>query len=83
MRYLREYDCKPQRYFIYVLVQDPKEALKRIQLIDKWKMDPFAQPYIDYTSRKTISKEQMHLANWTNRKAIFRSVPFAQFDPSK
>jgi hypothetical protein len=79
MRYLREYDCTPQRYFVYVLVQDPSEALRRINLLRKRNLDPFAMPYMDYVKDPKISEEQKRLARWVNMKAIFKSVKYAEY----
>jgi hypothetical protein len=79
MRYLREYDCTPQRYFVYVLVQDPSEALRRINLLRKWNLDPFAMPYMDYVKDPKISEEQKRLTRWVNMKAIFKSVKYAEY----
>lgn len=78
-RYLREYDCAPQRYFVYVLVQDPAEALRRIKLLRKWNLDPFAMPYMDYVKSPKISEEQKRLTRWVNRKAIFKSVQYEYY----
>lgn len=80
VRYLREYNCTPSRYFIYVLVKDSGEALKRIRLLDKWGLDPFAQPYIDFTGKNNTTKEQKRVTRWVNRKAIFRSVKFENYN---
>ena len=52
VRYLREYNCTPQRYFVYVMIKDTTDALRRINLLKKWNLDPFAQPYIDYTVKQ-------------------------------
>lgn len=79
MRYLREYNCTPQRYFIYVLVKDIPDAHKRIKLLDKWGLDPFAQPYIDFTGKNNVTKEQRRFARWVNHKAIFRSVKWENY----
>lgn len=79
MRYLREYNCKPERYFIYVLVMNTESAYRRIKLLDKWGLDPFAQPYINYEGKKNITQEQQKLARWTNHKAIFRSISYKDY----
>jgi hypothetical protein len=78
-RYLREYNCKPQRYFIYVLVKEIKDAHKRVKLLDKWGLDPFAQPYIDFSGKDKTTKEQHRFARWVNHKAIFRSVKWENY----
>ena len=79
VRYLREYNCTPQKYFVYVLIQDPSEALKRINLLKKWNLDPFAMPYMDYKPKVKVPMETQKLVRWTNRKAIFKSVKFENY----
>lgn len=79
VRYLREYNCTPQRYFIYVLVKDITDAHKRVKLLDKWGLDPFAQPYIDFTGKNNVTKEQRQLARWVNHKATFRTVKWENY----
>jgi hypothetical protein len=81
IRYLREYDCTPSRYFIYVLVKDIESAYKRVMLLDKLGCDPFAQPFIDFSGKNKITKEQKQFARWVNHKAIFRSVEFKNYKP--
>lgn len=78
-RYLREYDCKPSRYFVYVMIRDTSESLKRINLLNKWNLDPFAQPYIEYSNRIIISEEQKRLARWVNHKATFKTVNYSDY----
>jgi len=79
MRYLREYNCKPQRYFIYVLVKDIADAHARVKLLNKWGLDPFAQPYIDFTGKNNVTQEQKDFSRWVNHKATFRSVKFENY----
>jgi hypothetical protein len=78
-RYLREYDCKPSNYFIYLLVKDIKSAHKRAELLKYWGLDPFAQPYRDFTNNSRPTKEQKNFARWVNHKAIFNNVEFADY----
>jgi len=80
MRYLREYDCTPQSYYINVLVKDVESALKRVKLLQKWDLDPFAQPYIEYSTKKRIPHEQEKFARWVNHKAIFNSVKWEDYN---
>lgn len=75
---LRKYDCKPQKYFVYVLVREIKDALERVEFLRRLKLDPFAQPYIDFETGKT-TKELRRFARWVNHKAIFNTVPYAQY----
>ncbi len=79
MRYLREYNCTPQRYFIYVLIRDIEDGLKRVMLLDKWGLDPFAQPYIDFSDKNRVTQKQRDFARWVNHKATFRSVKFKDY----
>lgn len=76
---LREAGCKPERYFVYVLVQDVKMALYRVSVLDSLKLDPFAQPFIDFSGKNNVTKEQKQFARWVNHKAIFRSVTFENY----
>lgn len=78
--YLRKYNCTPQRYFIYVMFTDIESALKRVLFIDKLKMDPFAQAYIDYSGKNNVTKEQKYFMRWVNRKEIFRSCKWENYN---
>lgn len=79
MQYLREANCTPKRYFVYVMMQDPEEALRRIILLDKLGMDPFTQAYIDYSGSYNVTREQERLMRWCNRKQIMRSCKFKDY----
>lgn len=78
-RYLREYDCKPSNYFIYLLVKDIKSAHKRAKLLKYWGLDPFAQPYRDFTNNTPPAKELQQFSRWVNHKAIFKSVKWEDY----
>jgi len=71
---LRWYNVTPQRYFVYVLVKDIDDALERLKFLKGLYLDPFAQPYIDYTGKAKPTQEQKDLARWVEHKAIFNSV---------
>jgi hypothetical protein len=77
--YLREFKCTPSNYFIYVLVKDIDSALKRVMELDYLKLDPFAQPYIDFSGKNKITQEQRRFARWVNHKAIFRSTIYQDY----
>lgn len=79
MRYLREYDCKPSNYFIYLLVKDIDTSLRRANLLKKWNLDPFAQPYQDFKNNIKPTKEQKNFSRWVNHKAIFKSVKYENY----
>jgi hypothetical protein len=76
---LREYGCKPSNYFIYLLVKDIESAIMRAETLKEFKLDPFAQPYRDFTTNKEPSKEQKQFARWVNHKAIFKSVKWQDY----
>ena len=78
-RYLREYNCTPSRYFVYVLVKEIDDAINRVALLNLWGLDPFAQPYIDFSGENKVTKEQRKFARWVNHKAIFRSTEYNNY----
>jgi radical SAM superfamily enzyme YgiQ (UPF0313 family) len=75
---LRKHGCKPQSYFIYVLVKDIDDALERVEFLRQLKLTPFAQPYLDFETGKT-TKELKRFARWVNHKAIFNTVSFENY----
>ena len=79
VRLLREYNATPKAYFVYVLVKDINDALIRVEFLRKLKCDPFAQPYIDFSGKNKVTKEQRRFARWVNHKAIFKSVEFKNY----
>ena len=79
MRYLREYDCTPTHYYCNVLVTDIDSAYKRVCLLKKWGIDPFAQPYIDFSGKNKVTQEQRNFARWVNHKAIFKSIDYKDY----
>lgn len=78
-RYLREHGCSPSNYFIYVLVKDIPSAHRRVKLLSKWGLDPFAQPYIDFSGKNKVTQEQKNFARWVNHKAIFKSIEYKNY----
>lgn len=76
---LRIAGCKPQRYFVYLLVTDIPSALDRAMQLREMNIDVFAQPYIDYSGKYKVTQEQRDFARWVNRKAIFKTVEFENY----
>lgn len=76
---LREYNATPRAYFVYVLVKYIEDALIRVEFLRKLKCDPFAQPYIDFSDKGSVTKEQKKFARWVNHKAIFKSVKWKDY----
>lgn len=76
---LNSFGFKNYRVFVYVLVRDIDDALERINFLKQKGCNPFAQPYIDFENKTKVTKEQKRLARWTNHKAIFKTVDFADY----
>lgn len=76
---LRENNCTPKNYFIYVLVKDIPDALKRVMFLDYLKLDPFCQPYIDFNSTNEPDKHLKKFCRWVNHKAIFRTCTWEEY----
>ncbi len=77
---LRKYNVTPTRYFIYVLVKDVESAHKRIEVLKKLNLVPFAQPFI--SEKNKVSMEQKQFARWVNHKAIFNCVEWKNYKSS-
>ena len=75
---LREAGCTPSNYFVYVLVNDIEDAHKRVEVLKRHKLDPFAQPYRD-KSGKEPSRKLKDFARWVNHKATFKTVPWERY----
>lgn len=71
---------KPWRVFVYVLVQDITSAEKRCVALREAGLNPFAQPYRDFTTNAEPAEELKRFARWVNHKAIFKRVnSFAEY----
>lgn len=77
--YLAENGVKPYRIFVYTLIQDVDESLKRIEAMDALGVMPFAQPYRDFKKGYEPTEEQKRLARWCNMKAAHRTVKYEDF----
>lgn len=76
---LRKYGATRRRYFVYILVKDISDAHKRAIELKNNKLDPFAQPYIDFRNNIMPTDEQRRFARWVNHKAIFKSVDYKDY----
>lgn len=80
---LKKHGIKPWRMFVYVLVQDIASAEKRVIALREAGMEPFAQPYRDFTNNTEPAKELKNFARWVNRKELFKSAKtFADYNTS-
>ena len=70
---------RPDKVFCYVLVKDIDDALYRIERLRQLGVQPFAQPYRDFTNYIEPTQEQKRLARWCNMKAIFNTVKWKDY----
>ena len=73
---LRKYGCKPNQYFIYVLVKNNiKDVSERTQFLIELKLKPFAQAYRDFDNKIKITQEQKDFCRFINvRKISLNSI---------
>lgn len=76
---LNDNGVKPYKIFVYVLVKDIDDALERVMMLKKLKVNPFAQPYRDFTQGYEPPKQLKHFARWVNHKAIFKTVEWKDY----
>lgn len=72
---LKWHGVKPYRIFVYLLVQDVESAERRAIALRDAGVEPFAQPYRDFTTNAEPARELKDFARWVNDKAIFKTVP--------
>lgn len=75
---LRKYNTTPKRYFVYVLVKEIDDALKRVNFLLKLNLDPYAQAYID-SNGIIYSKEAERFERYVNHKAILKSCTWNEY----
>ena len=76
---IRCHGGKQFNFSCYVLVQDIEDALDRVEFLRALKVDPFAQPYREPGSKTEPAKSLRDFARWVNHKAIFHTVPWAEY----
>jgi hypothetical protein len=76
---LRKHNCTPKNYFVYVLVDEYKDSLKRINFCKSLSLDPFAQPFRNFTNNQVIPQWQKNMSRWCNDKAIFNTIEFEKY----
>jgi hypothetical protein len=74
---LRKAGAVPRAYFVYVLVQDIESALRRVIFLRSLKLDPFAQPYIDFEGGGA-DKRLKQFARWVNCRQL-RNVSWTDY----
>ncbi len=83
VKLIRDETGKKGNFFVYVLVNDTEDAFERVEFLRKINVDPFAQPYRDFSNNVEPSIEQKRFARWVNHKAIFKSVSWDEYNPNK
>lgn len=77
--YMVEAGVAKSRFWAYMLVQDVAEAEQRALALRDMGVTPFAQPYRDYDGGQP-TEEQQHFAIWVNKKSVFNTVAWKDFD---
>lgn len=72
-------------YFLYCIIIDFKESIRRIS---HWRTNKrvivHAQPYRDLNNpHQVIPQWQKDMAHWADRKELYRSCDFKEFEPRK
>ena len=72
-------------FFLYCILMELKESYQRINYWKKYKkVLPHAQPYRSLTDRTQIVPQwQIDMARWPDRKEIYRTCDFYDFEPRK
>ena len=74
-------------FFLYcILMDDIEEAYHRIECWKEHegKVLPFAQPFRDpYNPNQIIPQWQKDMAHWADRKELYMSCDFKDFEPRK
>ena len=80
---LNKHGVKNSKIFCYCLIQDLEDSYNRINKAKEIKINPFAQPYRDFTPNQIIPKWQKDMARWCNNKALLKSFDFMDYEPRK
>lgn len=57
---LRGFGCTPKQYFVYVLSKDIESTMKRVEFLRKLRLDPFVQPFIDFSGNEEYLKSNKY-----------------------
>lgn len=83
---IEKYGYKDEYFFYCILLDDFKESFNRV---NHWRNKgrrylPHAQPYRDLNNpRQILPQWQKDLAGWVDKKWIFRTCEFKDFEPRK
>lgn len=71
---LNKYGFKNRNVFVYTLIKDIEESEKRVSILKKLGVNPFAQPFRDFNNNTESTHEQKRFARYVNHKAIFKKI---------
>lgn len=83
---IRRYGYKGEFFLYCILMDDIEEAYHRIKCWKEHegKVLPFAQPFRDpYNPNQIIPQWQKDMAHWADRKELYMSCDFKDFEPRK
>lgn len=89
VRLLRKHGCKPYTYFCYCLLgkgTNPindhwgiADCYERVMFLRGLSVDPFVQPYRDFTADHEPHPIQKDFARWVNFKPAFKSIAWKDY----
>lgn len=77
---------KPYKITCYVLVgfnSTREQDLHRLRTLKRLGIQPFVQPFRDYTNQRKPTQYEKDLARWANRAWLFNSIDFMEYEPRK
>lgn len=83
---LHQYGYKGDIFINVLLQNDINECINRINAIRNYttlRMQPFAQPYLDFDGKRQPPQWQKDMARWCNRKELYRTIEFKEYRPRK
>jgi hypothetical protein len=64
-------------------VRDLRESCDRVIFCKKLGLKVFIQPFRNFTTNQIIPQWQKDMAHWANKKSVFNSCDFKDFEPRK
>jgi hypothetical protein len=80
---LNKYGVKNYRIFVYLLVKDVDDANGRCKILKRLGVNPFAQPYRDFSNSVLPTQEQKRFAWYVNQKAVFKATEWEDYKANR